>query len=185
MSTQREMTLDEYLESKLPDFHLARHQLQELRDEREALAAEAENWREAAAQYARNEDFYRGIVRQIGEMFGEAARTSDDGSVQEDVLALKVPELVEALLAHVERCRDVFSGLSEYWNGCEGMAAENAAQNATDVACDMLAELPETSLHHLKAQWQAEAVEHAMRLETHIDRVIYTNQLRRQAEEDA
>lgn len=36
MSDQREMTLDEYLESKLPDSHLARRQLQELRD---ALAA--------------------------------------------------------------------------------------------------------------------------------------------------
>ena len=39
MSAQREMTLDEYLESKLPCFHLARRQLQDLREERDALAA--------------------------------------------------------------------------------------------------------------------------------------------------
>lgn len=38
MNDQREMTLDEYLESKLPDSHLARRQLQELRDALAALA---------------------------------------------------------------------------------------------------------------------------------------------------
>jgi hypothetical protein len=32
-------------------------------------------------------------------MFGVAAKTSDDGSIQQDVLALKVPELVAAALA--------------------------------------------------------------------------------------
>lgn len=63
------------------------------------VQGEAESWRETAAQYARNEDFYRGIVCQIGEMFGEEVRTSDDGSIQDDVLALKVPELVKALVA--------------------------------------------------------------------------------------
>lgn len=40
MSDQREMTLDEYLKDKLPDFHLARRQLQSIRDERDALSAE-------------------------------------------------------------------------------------------------------------------------------------------------
>ena len=64
---------------------------------------DTESWREAAAHYARNADFYRGIVIQIGELFGEGARTSDDGSVQDDVLALKVPELVEALVAELGR----------------------------------------------------------------------------------
>ena len=42
-------------------------------------------------------DFYRGIVTKIGNMFGDAARTSDDGSVQENVLAIKVMELVGEL----------------------------------------------------------------------------------------
>jgi hypothetical protein len=56
-------------------------------------------WREMAREYSNSSDFYRGIVVQIGEMFGEAARTSDDGSIQSGVLALKVPELVKAALA--------------------------------------------------------------------------------------
>lgn len=42
MTAMREMTLEEYLESKLPPFHLARRQLQELREERDALAAHVE-----------------------------------------------------------------------------------------------------------------------------------------------
>ena len=56
-------------------------------------------WVEAAAQESRNREFYQGIVTQIGEMFGPPAYTSDDGSVQDSVLALKVPELVKALLS--------------------------------------------------------------------------------------
>lgn len=59
----------------------------------------AENWRETAEQCQRNTEFYRGIVQQIGEMFGDAAKTSDDGSLQDSVLALKIPELVANLRA--------------------------------------------------------------------------------------
>jgi hypothetical protein len=66
-------------------------QLEKARGEIRALT-------EIARQHAGNEEFYHSIVVQIGEMFGEAAKTSDDGSVQQDVLALKVPELVEDLI---------------------------------------------------------------------------------------
>lgn len=62
-----------------------------------ALKDQIACWIESAAQFHSNEQFYHGIVTQIGEMFGEAAKTSDDGSVQQDVLALKVPELVKEL----------------------------------------------------------------------------------------
>lgn len=65
----------------------------------EAFAKRIASWMDTSAQAYRNTDFYRGIVTQIGEMFGEAAKTSDDGSVQQDVLALKVPELVADLVA--------------------------------------------------------------------------------------
>lgn len=56
------------------------------------------SWIETAAEFDSNSNFYHGIVIQIGEMFGEAAKTSDDGSVQQDVLALKVPELVKNII---------------------------------------------------------------------------------------
>jgi hypothetical protein len=53
------------------------------------------NWIESYAQEASNREFYQNIVRQTGEIFGPESKISDDGSVQEDVLALKVPELAE------------------------------------------------------------------------------------------
>ena len=59
--------------------------------------ATGSHWEETARQYAKNEEFYRNLVIEIGTPFGVAARTSDDGSIQEDVLALKVPELVISL----------------------------------------------------------------------------------------
>jgi len=55
-------------------------------------------WMDSAAMFSRNADFYRGIVVQIGEMFGDAAKTNDDGSLQDSVLALKVPGLVATVL---------------------------------------------------------------------------------------
>lgn len=64
----------------------------------EAFAKRLATWMDEAARQMRNVEFYRGIVVQIGEMFGDAAKTSDDGTVQEDVLALRVPELVQALI---------------------------------------------------------------------------------------
>lgn len=64
-------------------------------------------WMETAKFHAINEEFYRGIVRQIGEMFGDAAKTSDDGTIQDSVLALKVPELVAgALYGHLRLTPD-------------------------------------------------------------------------------
>lgn len=53
-------------------------------------------WMQSAAEFSNGVEFYRDIVWMIGDMFGVAARTSDDGSIQDSVLALKVPELVQA-----------------------------------------------------------------------------------------
>ena len=48
--------------------------------------------------FSNSSTFYHGIVEKTGKLLGEAAYTSDDGSVQDSVLALKVPELVEKLV---------------------------------------------------------------------------------------
>lgn len=55
-------------------------------------------WYDTAAQMSRNADYYRGLVVKIGKMFGKEAYISDDGSIQDDVLCAKVPELVAAKL---------------------------------------------------------------------------------------
>ena len=73
--------------------------LKEVRGNCERAIMERNAWENSAARAYRDVDFYRGIVIQIGELFGVEAKTSDDGSIQEDVLALKVPELVNALRA--------------------------------------------------------------------------------------
>lgn len=58
-------------------------------------------YQEIARQAQRNCDYYRGLVLQIGEMFGEAAFISDDGSKQDSILCAKVPELVADLIKKV------------------------------------------------------------------------------------
>jgi hypothetical protein len=59
---------------------------------------ERDGWQGTAAQHLRNEDFYRGIVTDIGNMFGLKARIADDGTICEGVLALRVPELVAEII---------------------------------------------------------------------------------------
>jgi hypothetical protein len=63
----------------------------------EAVAKRISIWMETAAQNQRNTDYYRGLVVRCGEAIGKKAYVADDGSISEDVLCAKVPELVEDL----------------------------------------------------------------------------------------
>lgn len=56
-------------------------------------------WYETALQHCKNEEYYRGLVWEIGNLLGEPAYTGDDGIVQQDVICAKVPELVAAELS--------------------------------------------------------------------------------------
>ena len=82
-----------------------------------------------------------------------------------------------------EQARDALAALCQ-----EGAAVLERTANDTldgrNMAVRLREATPATSLARQKARWQAEAVEHAMRLETHFDRGIYANELRRQAEEN-
>lgn len=73
--------------------------------ERDEARRERDAWMRDAAKHCRNEDFYRGLVSGIGAQFGKAAYTSDDGSVQQDVICLKVPEMVAALRERVKELK--------------------------------------------------------------------------------
>lgn len=64
----------------------------------EMLKNQRDNWESTANQHLRNEQYYRGLLIQIGELFGIYARICDDGGLSEDVLVGKVPELVENIL---------------------------------------------------------------------------------------
>ena len=59
----------------------------------------ATNWLETAHQHHRNEEYYRGLVVQIGEMLGDEAFIADDGVKHLDVLCAKIPDLIKARLA--------------------------------------------------------------------------------------
>lgn len=67
-----------------------------------ALAEEFANilagWIETAAQFARNSDFYRDLLIQVARCLGPEVFISDDGSVQDEPLLLKIPELIERLV---------------------------------------------------------------------------------------
>jgi len=65
----------------------------------EAVAKRIAAWMDSAAEFARNADYYRGLVVRIGEAIGEQAYIADDGSRSEDVLCAKVPELCESLIS--------------------------------------------------------------------------------------
>lgn len=64
----------------------------------EAVAKRIAVWMDTSAQGYRDAEFYRNLLHRCGQFLGVEAYTSDDGTVQEEVLALKVPELVEKLV---------------------------------------------------------------------------------------
>jgi len=70
-----------------------------------ALRAERDGWQDTAARHLRNEEWLRGLLVEIGDRFGAAARTAADGSVYDSVLLLRVPELVAALVAERDAAR--------------------------------------------------------------------------------
>lgn len=63
-----------------------------------AFARRLAGWMKIAADGWQGAEIYRGIIDQCGAAIGIEAYTSDDGSIQEDVLALKLPELVKKLV---------------------------------------------------------------------------------------
>lgn len=81
----------------------------------EEVALTIAAWMDSAAQHLRNETFYRELIIRCGNVLGPEAKTSDDGSVQQDVLALKVPEIVEKK-AYVDA--DGFACFVEHSGSC-------------------------------------------------------------------
>jgi hypothetical protein len=76
---------------KNEELELLKHQLAE-----EQLKSKI--WEHTARMHYDNECYYRGLLVNIGEMFGADARTQDDGNIIDDVLVSKVPELVQELM---------------------------------------------------------------------------------------
>jgi len=67
----------------------------------EVLRIERAVWEATSDQHLRNEMFYRDILVQCARHLMPAVFISDDGSVQDSPLMLKIPELVSALKKRV------------------------------------------------------------------------------------
>lgn len=63
----------------------------------EAVAKRIAAWMATSAQAYKNVDYYRGLVIRCGNAIGPKAYICDDGSVSDDCLCAKVPELVEEI----------------------------------------------------------------------------------------
>ena len=63
-------------------------------------------WCDSAAQFSRNEDYYRDLLDQIGEALGDEALIADDGSRPGGILRAKLPDLVRARLATFASVRE-------------------------------------------------------------------------------
>jgi len=64
----------------------------------EEAIAQRNAWVESAAQFSRNEDYYRGLLDQIAASIGPEAWKADDGKVVDDEpVRARLPELVAEL----------------------------------------------------------------------------------------
>lgn len=63
----------------------------------EAVAKRIAAWMDTAAQFARNEDFYRGLLDECAKSLGPDVFKADDGSIMDSPLRLKIPSLVSEL----------------------------------------------------------------------------------------
>lgn len=67
-----------------------------------------DNWVETARQHYRNEEYYQGLLTKIGEIIGKEAYIRDDGTISENVLRAKLPDLVEKIIQQLgqEKCAE-------------------------------------------------------------------------------
>jgi hypothetical protein len=71
-------------------------------------------WKEIARQHAHNESFYRTLLDEVAAMLGPEVYVSDDGSVQQDPLLLKVPTLVRERLAQQRDKQHLLDSVESY-----------------------------------------------------------------------
>lgn len=95
----------------------------------EAAARRIAAWMDDAARYARDAQFYRELLVRCSAHLGREVYISDDGSVQDEPLLLKVPNLVASL---AERCARAEGACAE--DTFDGMDRFEAAHPATDGA---------------------------------------------------
>lgn len=69
----------------------------------EGLERQVEGWIDSACHFHKGQEFYHGLIIRCGKALGPKARLCSDGTYSHSVLALNVPELVEAMCAPQNR----------------------------------------------------------------------------------
>lgn len=64
----------------------------------ESVARRIAVWMDSWAQAQRNADFYRGLLNDVANYLGPDVYRADDGTIMEDPLLLKIPELIARLI---------------------------------------------------------------------------------------
>ena len=100
-----------------------------------AAKQERDNWQRTAEQEFRNMQYYRGLIVQIGEHFGIAAKTQDDGGIVEDVLCAKVPELVVAVKQERDALAAALEVAAKYVPGTDSLYEDCETHNLEECTC--------------------------------------------------
>lgn len=73
----------------------------ETENDPDILRQQRDNWEQTAAQIQRGTAYYQGLLDQIGQTLGVAAFICDDGSISDEPLRAKLPELVDTLTRRI------------------------------------------------------------------------------------
>lgn len=69
--------------------------LEMIPDLAEVFAEQLSYWIYYASQNQINTEYYRNLLIKCGEILGDESYISDDGSIQDEVLCAKIPEIIE------------------------------------------------------------------------------------------
>ena len=98
MRTEKDILVDYNLAH--PRMHEGADVTQEitaLRAELTTMTQERDAWKNSAAEFCRNQQYYSGLIDQAAKHIGLSMYTADDQGVNEEPLRAKLPECVEAM----------------------------------------------------------------------------------------
>lgn len=118
---------------------------------------ERENWIETARTYAKGEDYYRGLI-DAALKDDPAAYVADDGSISEDVLRAKLPEMYALAVTERKRAeaefdrfrQDRYDALNaqttEGWSAAEWQLRTGKAERERDAAVALVREVADSGV---------------------------------------
>jgi hypothetical protein len=119
----------------------------------EAVARRIAAWMQTGAQFARNGEFYRGLVDECAKHLGPDAFTADDGSGSDSPIRLKVPELVS-------RQREALEGLRAQVAALEA-ERDRLRESYDDLIMAVVNKYPGETRHQTALRYIRQAEQHS------------------------